>query len=199
MDENLIPIKAISKGKKQAWTRWKKGRDKKRYAISSTALISTLAINRLIKWREKRARDPSTHPPIIPFVSPTFFLRWSSTRYQDRCVRDKAVQLVSFGKCSSFFPPSWTFWTSTTESDLLESVTLSLLVHGIIDLEGETIFKVSINLSVIFAKLISDLLIFSRSILVYLRRSYICREEEEIIQKIEKIFTFLLTDFLENY
>lgn len=58
----------------------------------------------------------------------------------------------------------------------------------------------------VFAKLISDLLIFSRSILVYLRRSYIRREEEEIIQKYLLFFCKgkilegkNLTDFLENY
>lgn len=101
MDENLIPIKAISKGKKQAWTRWKKGRDKKRYAISSTALISTLAINRLIKWREKRARDPSTHPPIIPFVSPTFF---SDDRRRDTKIDASAIKPFNWFRLASAHP-----------------------------------------------------------------------------------------------
>lgn len=104
--ENLTPIEAKEwKEKEQAWAQWKKRRvqDKKCYAISSTALISTLAINRLIKWREEGGAEDLSTPPIIPrFIY--FFLQWSLTRYQDRCVHDKAVQLVSFGKCSSFFP-----------------------------------------------------------------------------------------------
>lgn len=112
LHENLISIEATWREREKKTSvrtmekRARQVQDKKCYAISSTALISTLAINRLIKRREKggaRSLHPSYYSSFHLLFSPMITL----TRYQDRCVHDKAVQLVSFAKCSSFFP-SWT-------------------------------------------------------------------------------------------
>lgn len=62
----------------------------------------------------------------------------------------------------------------------LESVTLQLRAWNR-RFGREDDIKVSINLSVVFAKLIPDLLIFSSSISVYLRRRLYSSREEELV------------------